>query len=140
LWFDAENGNELFQIVNDAIARFGTVSLTLPESWTRLRFANVQACEGITRRSGFSSPIFKKLPIVQEVVTARLITALFEKISVRTKMILDSQPPSVQLQIQEYILYKVEALRRNGIIRLAWPALLTVVQKPDASGDSHVNP
>lgn len=140
LWFDAENGNELFQIVNDAIARFGTVSLTLPGSWTRLRFANIQDCEAITRQSGFRAPIFKKLPIVHQVVTARLITALLEKISVRTKMILDSQPPSVQLQIQEYILYKVEALRRNGIIRLAWPALLTVVQKPDASGESHVNP
>jgi ubiquinone/menaquinone biosynthesis C-methylase UbiE len=140
LWFDAENGNELFQIVNDAIARFGTVSLTLPESWTRLRFANVQACEAITRRSGFSSPIFKKLQIVQEVITAPRIVALFEKISVRSKMILDSQPRSVQQQIQEYILSKVEALRRNGIIRLAWPALLTVVQKPVTAGDSHVNP
>lgn len=140
LWFDAENGNELFQIVNDAIARFVTVPLTLPGSWTRLRFANVQACEAITRQSGFSAPIFKKLPIVQEVVAAPLIVALFEKISVRSKMILDSQPGSVQQKILEYILSQVEALRRNGIIRLAWPALLTVVQKPDASGESHVNP
>ena len=140
LWFDAENGNELFQIVNDAIARFGTVSLTLPESWTRLRFANVLACEAITRRSGFSSPIFKKLPIVQEVITAPRIVALFEKISVRSKIILDRQPRSVQQQIQEYILSKVEALRRDGMIRLAWPALLTLVQKADTSGESHVNP
>ena len=140
LWFDAENGNELFQIVNDAFARFVTVPLTLPGSWTRLRFANVQACEVITRQSGFSAPIFKKLPIVQEVVAAPLIVALFEKISVRSKMILDSQPRSVQQHILEYILSQVEALRRNGIIRLAWPALLTVVQKPVAAGDSHVNP
>jgi ubiquinone/menaquinone biosynthesis C-methylase UbiE len=140
LWFDAENGNELFQIVNDAIARFGTVPLTLPESWTRLRFANEQACEAITRRSGFRSPIFKKLPIVQEVTTAPGIVALFEKISVRSKMLLDSQPRSVQGQIQQYILSKLEARRRDGMIRLAWPALLTLVQKPETSGESHVNP
>jgi ubiquinone/menaquinone biosynthesis C-methylase UbiE len=140
LWSDAENGNELFQIVNDAFARFVTVSLTLPGSWTQLRFANVQACEAITRRSGFSSPIFKKLPIVHQAVTAPLIVELFEKISVRSKMILKSQPHSVQQQIQEYILSKIKALRRNGMIRLAWPALLTVVQKPEASGEYHVNP
>ena len=49
---------------------------------------------------------------------------------VRTKMIIDHQPPAIRQQIHEYLLSEVEARRGNGIIALAWPALLVVVQKP----------
>jgi hypothetical protein len=85
----------------------------------------------MTRQSGFGVPTFKRLPIVWQATTAQEIVAAFEKISVRTKMILDNQSSSIQEQIHEYILSEVGARLTNGVISLAWPALLAVAQKPD---------
>jgi ubiquinone/menaquinone biosynthesis C-methylase UbiE len=131
LWFGAEDGNDLQKIAKDALTKFATASFTLPEKWTQLRFASEQACEAITRQAGFGVPSFKRLPVVWQATTAQEIVAGFEKVSVRSKIILENQPSSVQAQIHEYILFEVEGRRANGVISLAWPALLTVVQKPD---------
>lgn len=45
-------------------------------------------------------------------------------------MIIERQPPEIRWQIDETIRTEAEARRTNGVISLAWPALLTVVQKP----------
>jgi len=131
LWFGAEDGNDLQKIAKAALTKFATDSFTLPEKWTQLRFANELACEVMTRQSGFGTPTFKRLPIVWQATSAQKIVDSLEKLSVRTKMILDNQAPTIQRKIHEYILSEVEARRANGVISLAWPALLTVVQKPD---------
>jgi ubiquinone/menaquinone biosynthesis C-methylase UbiE len=131
LWFSAEDGNELMRITNDAMIKFASVPLTLPEQWTQMRFADTQACEAITRQAGFGAPVFKRIHITWQAAIAQQLVAPFEKMSVRTKMILESQPLTVQEQIHEYILSKVEARRADGIICLSWPALLTIVRKPD---------
>jgi hypothetical protein len=117
------------KITSDAIARFASVSYTLPEKWTQLRFANEEACSAITRQAGFGTPLFKRLPIFWQTATALQLVTPFEKMSVRTKMILENQPPWVREQIHEYILSQVEALRADGVICISWPALLSVVRK-----------
>ena len=58
------------------------------------------------------------------------IEDLYEKEGIVTKMVLESQSPLVQEKIHEYILSEVEARRVNGVISLAWPALLSMVRKP----------
>ncbi len=131
LWFDAEEGNDLMKITKDAITRFASVPSTLPEEWTRLRFANEQACAAIVRQAGFGPPVFKRIPIVRQAAVAQQLVTPVEKMSVRTKMILESQPPLIQEQIHRYILSEVEARRADGIICLAWPALLSIVRKPE---------
>lgn len=131
LWFGAEDGNELMKITSDAITRFASVPFTLPEQWTHLRFADEQACRMIAGQAGFGAPVFKRIPVARQAANARQLVDPIGKIAVRTKMILESQPPVVQEQIYEYILSEVEARRKNGIICLAWPALLSIVRKPD---------
>ena len=59
------------------------------------------------------------------------LVTLINKVSVRTRMILDLQPPDIQQHIGEFIRLGAETYRENGVIELAWPALLTVVQKPN---------
>ena len=130
LWFGAEDGNELQKIVKDAIATFATTSITLPEKWTLLRFANKQACEAITRQSGFSTPTFKKLLITFQTASMQQAVDIIDKLSVRANMMIESQPPAMQRQIHAYIVSEIEARRIDGIITLAWPAFLTIVQKP----------
>jgi ubiquinone/menaquinone biosynthesis C-methylase UbiE len=130
LWYGADDGNEAQAIVQDALARFATTSFNLPEKWTILRHANENACQAITKQAGFGAPVFKKLPIVLLTQSAAEVVALINKVSVRTKMILDLQPPEIRQHIFEFIRVRAETYRENGVIGLAWPALLTDVQKP----------
>jgi ubiquinone/menaquinone biosynthesis C-methylase UbiE len=139
LWFDGKNGNDLFRIVNDAFAIYALDSFTLPESWTQLRYADEQACENITRKAGFSTPLFKKIPIAWLTTSAQQSMDLTEKLSVRSKMIIERQAPAIQGKIYEHIRSKVAALRVDGMITLAWPALLTVVQKSYPNQTSEVS-
>ena len=130
LWFDGKNGNDLFRIVNDAFAKYVLDSFTLPETWTQLRYADEQACKNITRNAGFSPPQFKQISIAWQTTSAQQVMDLTEKLSVRSKMIIEHQSPAIQGQIYEHIRSEVAALRVDGMITLAWPALLTIVQKP----------
>jgi ubiquinone/menaquinone biosynthesis C-methylase UbiE len=130
LWFGAEDGNEFQQIVQVALRTYAVNPLVLPEQWTQLRYANQQACERMTSAAGFGSPTFKKLDIVWRVTSGRAVVASMLEMSVRTKMVFDHQPPHELVQIYAYIESTVEARRMQGGIELAWPALLTVVQKP----------
>jgi len=139
LWFDGLNGNDLFRIVNDAFVKYVLVSFTLPETWTQLRYADEHACENITRKAGFSTPLFKKISIAWLTTSAQQSMDLTEKLSVRSKMIIEHQAPAIQGQIYEHIRSEVAALRVDGMITLAWPALLTVVHKPYPNQTSEVS-
>jgi ubiquinone/menaquinone biosynthesis C-methylase UbiE len=129
LWCSAEDGGEGLSIAKAAVARYVVIDFELPEKWAQLRFANTQACQAITTQAGFDPPVFTTLPIVWRTTSAQQIVDIVDKLSVRTKMIVDRQPHSIQRQIYEQIQSAAEARRVNGVISLAWPALLTVVQK-----------
>jgi len=130
LWFDGKNGNHLFRIVNETFAKFAVNALPLPEIWTQLRYADEQACLKIIKNSGYSAPLFKRINIAWQTTSAQQVVDLIEKLSVRSKMIIENQPSVMQSQIHEHILSEVAALRVDGMITIAWPALLTIVQKP----------
>jgi ubiquinone/menaquinone biosynthesis C-methylase UbiE len=130
LWCSVDDGGEGLSIVKAALAKYVTVEVELPAQWTQLRFADEQVCQAIATQVGFDLPVFTRLPIVWQTTSVQQIVDTFDKFSVRTKMIIDRQPPLVRWQIQEHIRSAVEAHRINGVILLAWPALLTVVQKP----------
>lgn len=130
LWCGAENGGEWFAIVKAALAQHMEVEAELPAAWVQLRFADEQACRAITTQAGFDPPVFTRLPIVWQTTSAQQIMDLFNKLSVRTKMIMDRQPLAVQHDIQDHIRSELEARRTNSVISLAWPALLIIVQKP----------
>lgn len=130
LWCSAEDGGEVPSIINTALAKHMNVNFDLPPEWVQLRFADEQACRALTTQAGFGPPVFKRLPIVWHTTFAQHVVDILDKLSVRTKLIIERQPPTVQQQIRNDILAEAESRRMNGVIALAWPALLTVVQKP----------
>jgi len=130
LWYGENDGNELFSIIQSALKKHAQVRQSLPPKWTQLRFADEQACRAITQQVGFALPSFKKLPTAYHMDSALEVIAVIDKLSVRTKMILDNQPSAVREQIEEAILCEAESRRVNGSLSLAFPAMLTVVQKP----------
>jgi ubiquinone/menaquinone biosynthesis C-methylase UbiE len=141
LWYGAQDGNEAQAMMKEALAYYATNPIVLPESWTQFRNADEAVCRTITARVGFESPRFQRIPIILRSETVENVIGLFEKFSIRNKVILDNQPLEVKRRIMEYIRRKAEKFRQNGWITLAWPALLTVVQKSEQTGGiQHVAP
>lgn len=130
LWFGPQDGGELLSLVNTVLTMHAVNSFDLPRDWTQLRFADEQICAAMTRLAGFSAPVFKKLPLIWKTDSAGEVLALVDKLSVRTKLVIDSQPEDIRERIYASILTEAEARRVDGVISLDWPALLTVVQKP----------
>ena len=130
LWFGGEAHDSLDQIMKTAFVRHLKERPKFPEAWVQMRYADESACEAITRQAGFGVPVFTTLPIVWYPESARQVVDILDKLSIRTKLFLDRQPPEIRHQIHETILAEAEARRINGVLSLAWPALLTVVQKP----------
>lgn len=131
LWFGADDGGELAAIGREAIATYATIPTEFPASWTQLRYADPAACETLMRQAGFNSPRFERLPIAAHVVQAQTAVDLLDKLSIRTRLILDNQPGAVRQRIVEYMISEVEARRVDGRITIGWPALLTVARKPE---------
>jgi ubiquinone/menaquinone biosynthesis C-methylase UbiE len=129
LWFGPERGGELQAIVKSAIQAHATRNVVLPEAWTVLRYANEAACEALIRRSGFISSAFQTLPIIWRLRAAQDAIDFIDKLSLRTAMMIQSQPESIRARIHDQILSDTESRRCGGVITLAWPALLTVAQK-----------
>ena len=134
LWFGPDDGNELLAIVKAAVAEHAVTSVFLPESWTRLRFADEELCTRIVQQAGFCQPNFKRLPIVGTFRKREDALATVAKLSIRGKRVIDSQPAPVQRRIKETILAEVETQRSNGAIIMNWPALLVTTQKPRQVG------
>jgi len=130
LWYGANEGGDLLTIVQEAVKRYATQTVVLPDVWTQLRYANIENCENIVRQAGFNPPTFAKLPITIQSIKAQTVFDVIGKLSIRTRMTLDSQPPVVQQQIMEHILAEIESHRVNGFITIGWLALLTLAQKP----------
>ncbi len=131
LWFDAENGAELFAIGRDALTRYATQTVEFPPAWTQLRFADTKSCENLVNRAGFKLLAFLRLPLMIRSTNAQVLLDILGKLSVRTRIILDSQPLAARQRIYEYSLSEIEARRVDGQITLGAPALLTVVEKPE---------
>jgi ubiquinone/menaquinone biosynthesis C-methylase UbiE len=130
LWFGAEAGGELHALVKAAIRAHATQTSALPNSWTQLRFAHQDDCSAIVQGSGFNRPTFRTLPIACRSTAAEAVLNIVDKLSVRSAAMIATQPEQTRLRIREQILLEAEARRRNGIIELAWPALLTIAEKP----------
>jgi ubiquinone/menaquinone biosynthesis C-methylase UbiE len=137
LWFGPDDGNELQAIVKEAVAAYAVTPVSLPESWTQLRWADEQRCVQLLLQAGFGRPDFKRLPIVGTFKKREDVLANIEKLSIRSKMVINSQPAAIQQRIKETILAKAEAQRRNGVIPMNWPALRVTAQKPRQAGGNH---
>ena len=130
LWFGPDDGGEFLAIVKEAIDAHATTEVALPPAWTQWRYANMATCQRMVESAGFMAPVFKTIPVVWEGAEASELLALIDRLSVRTRLVISNQPHAVRRRIYTQILSESEAHRSGKTIRLAWPALLTVVQKP----------
>jgi len=130
LWYGPEKGNEQRAMIKTALEKHATTDFMLPSEWTHLRNANKGACEELTSSAGFGNPVFEILPLVWQARSAQEVIDHSLKLSVRNKLMVERQPVATQQRIYEQILREAQKRQTNGVIPLACPALLTIVQKP----------
>lgn len=129
LWHGADNGGELLAIAREALALHAATQTPVLMG-TLLQYADVDICENIVKQSGFEQPTFVTIPIVIQSPNTQTVFDVIGKLSIRTRAMLDSQPPPVRQRIVDHILSEIETRRLDDIITLAWPALLTITRKP----------
>jgi ubiquinone/menaquinone biosynthesis C-methylase UbiE len=130
LWFGPDEGGDLAAISRAALNLHATKQVMLPPTWTILRFADEAACDALVRQAGFARPSFQRLDSQFQTRSAQRVLDFAGKLSLRTATIINAQPESVRTRIYQHILHEAEARRHDGVITLAWPALLTIAQKP----------
>ena len=101
LWFGPQDGNDLYAIIQTAIQTIATVHAALPD--TSFRFADRDGCTNLVQQVGFRPPTFKMLPIVWRYTVSHDVIDFVTRLSVRTKMLIESQAPDTQRRILDHI-------------------------------------
>jgi ubiquinone/menaquinone biosynthesis C-methylase UbiE len=128
LWFNNEKAG-LLALVQQALAGF-TNAAALPESWTRLRYADEAVNERLVKEAGFNRPVFESLSLAWKRADAGAVLDLIQNLSVRTKYVLDSLPVETRKKVLDRILTAAELQKVNGLLTIPWNALLTCAEKP----------
>lgn len=130
LWCGPDDGNEAFAIIHSSLKQLTNGISEFPAKRFRLRFADVPACGAMTREAGFEFKIARRISAFCRLDSAGEMVDSLLKMSIRTSLILDSQPPEVQDRVLDRILSETESRRSDSGISLAFPALLIVARKP----------
>ena len=88
-------GRPLAAITQAAIQAYATVRVTLPDTLTALRFADVDGCAHLVQQAGFGPPTFQTLPIIWRRTIARDVIDFVTRLSVRAKMLIERSTPSI---------------------------------------------
>ena len=130
LWFGPEDGNELMALIKSAVSLYVESTQKLPESWTSLRYADKQRCRQFLLEAGFDNPDFKDVPVMIHDPGPQEIINIIEKLTIRTKHVLNEQPHEMRQDIMREIGHLISEKQSGNGINLKFPALLITAQKP----------
>jgi SAM-dependent methyltransferase len=119
-----------FQSVMDAISRFGKTDVGLPPSPPFFRFGDPQETERVLRGAGFVDVQTSTIDLIWEPTRSEDLVEWIYKCGVRTTMMLERQTPEARESIHAAIIQSGEALRRNGTLRIQFPASIASASRP----------
>lgn len=119
-----------FQVVMDAIARYGKTEVGLPPSPPFFRFGDPQEAERVLRGAGFTDVRTRTADLIWEPTRTEDLVEWIYKCGVRTTMMLERQTPDARELIHAAIIQSGEARRGNGTLRVAFPASITSASRP----------
>ena len=129
-WRTPQEGGRFFEIVGTAVQQHADLDVALPPSPPFFRFADIEECKTTLKSIGFVNSVFRILPLTWEIETPEEAIDAIHKGAVRTPMIIERQQPDVREKIHQQIINDVENHRKNGVIELAFPAILVTADKP----------
>lgn len=119
-----------FQSVMDAIGRHGKTDVGLPPSPPFFRFGDPKEAERVLRGAGFVDVRTRTIDLIWEPTRAEDLVEWIYKCGVRTTMMLERQTPEVRASIHAAIIQGGEARRRNGLLRVPFPASIASASRP----------
>jgi len=122
--------HEFFNLVLAAIKTHGTLDVPLPPAPPMFRFSDPKESERALSKAGFKSVQVTELPLVWETKSPGEALDLLYKSTVRTAMMLEMQSPDALERIHQAVLDQMLRLKTGEVMRLAWPAVMTVAEKP----------
>ncbi len=119
-----------FQNVIDAIGRYGKTDVGLPPSPPFFRFGDAQETERVLQAAGFADVQTRTIDLTWEPTRAEELVEWIYKCGVRTTMMLERQTPEARALIHAAIMQAGEAQRRNGTLRIPFPASIASARRP----------
>jgi SAM-dependent methyltransferase len=129
VWCGPDQGNEFFQILTAAIQAHGSPDVALPAGPPLFRFADATETARTLESSGFSNVRTTVLKLTWHAERSQDLLELIYKSIVRAPILIETQPPETRAAIRSAIVRSAERRRRDGMIRIGFPASLTVALK-----------
>ncbi len=119
-----------FQIIMDAAKAPGDASAPLPEGPSVSRLSDPDESRRTLAAAGFEETEAVELPVELRCGDPRYVLDIIYKSIVRTRGLLEAQPPEAREKIEQAILEGAESHRKDGEIVLTLPALMASGRKP----------
>jgi len=131
--WDSPDKAVAFDIVLTAIQKHGTLDVGLPEGPPFFRFSDSEECRAVLSAAGFVDIETQRVPQIWRLESADALFTTMRDAAVRTGAILRMQTPQATAAIRNEIKGRAERFRRNDVIELPMPAVLTSAVKPGLS-------
>lgn len=124
VWRSPDQGCDFYRIILDAVRRIGSLDVSMPPSPPVFRFCEPQECERVLIEQGFTQAKVDIINLSWQTRQAQDFLNLVYKSVVRMSAILEAQDENLKERIHAAILESTEALRRDGVITVQFPAVL----------------
>jgi SAM-dependent methyltransferase len=128
-WCGPDQGCDFMRLVWSAVQAHGDPDVDLPPAPPMFRFADADVCERAVSAAGFADPEITRLELTWSANHPDEIIELIYKSVVRAPMVLQAQTPRARDRIHAAIIDGAEALRADGVIRMAFPAVMTIATR-----------
>jgi ubiquinone/menaquinone biosynthesis C-methylase UbiE len=129
VWCGPDQGSEFFQILTEAIKAHGNPDVAVPAAPPLFRFADAAETVRTLGVAGFSDVRTMIVELTWQAERGEDLLELIYKSIVRAPILIESQPPEARSAIRSAIARAAELRRHEGMIRIGFPAALTVARK-----------
>lgn len=124
VWLGPDKGSEMMRLIGGSMREHADLKVDLPEAPPMFRYADPAVAEAALAIAGFTDISFQQLDLEWSCDTPEDVLTMIYGSIVRTPMVLERQTPEAREKVHQAILEKAESYRRDGKIRLAFPAAL----------------
>jgi SAM-dependent methyltransferase len=130
VWRGPDEGGEMFKLVFDSVETHGSMEIDLPAAPPMFRFADPDEVIRVLENAGFTEIEISVIPLSWQPDSGEDVLTLIYKSVVRAPMILERQTDEARELIHRSIVDEAEKSRRDGVIELAFPAVMVTATKP----------
>ncbi len=130
VWLGPDEGSEMMALIGGSMRKHANLDVGLPEAPPMFRYSAQETSTAALAKAGFADPEFQRLDLEWSCEQPEDVLEMIYKSIVRAPMVLERQTDEVRQIIDNEIKEKAEGYRRDGKIRVAFPAALFTATKP----------